>query len=120
MSILFSKIFSRAVEHLIVDIKLNPRLRLATTFEVDMNRKKPRPPVKPSHPYRCEQLVAWCNARGEAAKLADQMGVSQAMMSGWVSGKVRVPAERCPEFARLTNGAVQPKHLRPDINWSLI
>lgn len=73
-------------------------------------KKKPK--------WLCPSLVTWCSVRGEAARLALALGVSNVQVSRWVKGTQKCPAERCLEIARATNGAVQPIELRPDIDWS--
>lgn len=55
--------------------------------------------------------------RGMAASLARLLGASQTDVSLWASGKRPVPAERCPEIEKATNGEVTCEELRPDVDW---
>ena len=58
--------------------------------------------------------------RGEMARLIRAMNIAQPIVSLWVSGKRRVPAERCPEIERITEGKVTCEELRPDVNWKVL
>jgi DNA-binding transcriptional regulator YdaS (Cro superfamily) len=57
---------------------------------------------------------------GSAAKLAEDIGVSPQYMSQLRSGTRPVPAERCPNIERATNGAVRCEDLRPDVDWAYL
>lgn len=58
--------------------------------------------------------------RGGAVKLAHAIGVSQVMISQWISGVKAVPAERCPPIEQATGGMVRCEELRPDIPWGVL
>lgn len=58
--------------------------------------------------------------RGEMARLIRSMNIAQPIVSLWVSGKRRVPAERCPEIEKFTEGKVTCEELRPDVNWKVL
>jgi len=58
--------------------------------------------------------------RGEMARLSKAIGVAQPIVSFWVSGRRQVPAERCPEIEKLTEGKVTCEELRPDVNWAVL
>lgn len=58
--------------------------------------------------------------RGEMARLIRFMNIAQPIVSLWVSGKRRVPAERCPEIEKFTEGKVTCEELRPDVNWKVL
>ena len=47
--------------------------------------------------------------------LARRLGVTQPLISNWVTGKTRISAERCIEIERATDGAVTRMDLRPDL-----
>lgn len=57
---------------------------------------------------------------GGVNKLAGSLGISPAAVSQWAHGARRVPAERCLEIERLTNGQVRCEELRPDMDWSVL
>lgn len=52
---------------------------------------------------------------GLASEIAKSLGVTPVTVYEWVHAKKRVPAERCPEIERLTEGAVTCEELRPDL-----
>ena len=56
---------------------------------------------------------------GNRTLLAKSLGVSKGAVWQW-EHKARVPAERCPDIERLTNGAVRCEDLRPDVDWSVL
>ena len=49
------------------------------------------------------------------SNLARRLGVTQPLISNWVTGKTRISAERCVEIERVTEGAVMRFDLRPDL-----
>ncbi len=55
---------------------------------------------------------------GGATKLAAALGVTAQRLSNWVERGV--PAERCPDIERATNGAVRCEELRPDVAWGVL
>lgn len=68
--------------------------------------------------YYCSQLDEYTRHYGEMKRLAILVDVSLTTMSLWCSGKRRVPASRCMSITRATGGYVQPRHMRPDLDWS--
>ena len=57
---------------------------------------------------------------GNQRKLADALKVTPATVSQWIIGQRPIPAERCPEIERATNGAVRCEDLRPDVDWAYL
>lgn len=57
--------------------------------------------------------------RGEAKRIAANLGVSMSFLSQMASGKSAISPERCVEIEKITNGMVTRKHLYPD-RWHLI
>ncbi|AIC11315.1 helix-turn-helix domain-containing protein [Xylella fastidiosa] len=54
------------------------------------------------------------NKLGSVSALAASLGVRQSAISNW-RARGRVPAERCIDIERVTNGAVICRELRPDV-----
>lgn len=57
---------------------------------------------------------------GNASRLAKTLGVSVQAVCFWRNGQRSIPAERCPDIERATNGAVRCEDLRPDVDWSVL
>jgi DNA-binding transcriptional regulator YdaS (Cro superfamily) len=57
---------------------------------------------------------------GSQAAMASALRVSQPTISEWLRGERRVPAERCPEIERETQGVVRCEDLRPDVAWDVL
>jgi DNA-binding transcriptional regulator YdaS (Cro superfamily) len=53
----------------------------------------------------------------KAAQVALGLNTYQALQQWRTS---RVPAERCPEIEKATNGAVRCEDLRPDVDWAYL
>lgn len=53
--------------------------------------------------------------RGRASALALLLKISATTVSEWAGGKKRIPAERCPDIERATDGQVTCEELRPDL-----
>lgn len=68
----------------------------------------------PSHIMRA------CTALAGPSSMAKLIGVSSPTVSQWLSGKRPVPAKRCVQIERATEGAVRCEDLRPDIDWSVL
>ena len=51
---------------------------------------------------------------GSQKALADSIGVPHQTVWAWIS-RGSIPAERCPDIERATNGAVTCEELRPDL-----
>lgn len=52
--------------------------------------------------------------------LAELIGAHPVLVSQWVNGVRRIPAERCPAIERATAGAVRCEDLRPDVDWGYL
>ncbi|MBE5252954.1 transcriptional regulator [Kosakonia cowanii] len=61
-----------------------------------------------------------CSRVGGQASMARCLGVSSPTINQWVKGIRQIPAERCPEIEKATNGVVTCEELRPDVNWSYL
>lgn len=68
------------------------------------------------------QLQEYLNkcGRGEIARLAKAIQIAPPIVSFWATGKRQVPAERCPEIEKFTEGKVTCEELRPDVNWAVL
>jgi len=49
------------------------------------------------------------------AAFAESLGVSQGLVSQWLTGDTRVTAERAKQIETVTNGQITRTDLRPDI-----
>jgi DNA-binding transcriptional regulator YdaS (Cro superfamily) len=58
--------------------------------------------------------------RGTAIRLAKDIGAFTSDLSSWTVGKRPVPAERCPQIEKATNGQVRCEDLRPDVAWFVL
>ena len=58
--------------------------------------------------------------RGLGAELARKLDVSPVMVSQWQKGVKDVPAERCPDIEKATDGAVTCEELRADVDWATV
>ena len=54
---------------------------------------------------------------GGKSAMARRFNLTPWAVSKWAS---RVPAERCPDIERMTDGAVRCEDLRPDVDWSVL
>lgn len=52
--------------------------------------------------------------------MARLLGVTPSTVNQWTTGYRPVPAERCPEIEKLTQGAVRCEELRPDVDWAYL
>lgn len=66
------------------------------------------------------ELKTYLDQRGRVNELSGSLGVPGALVSQWKTGARHVPAERCIEIERATNGAVRCEELRPDIDWAYL
>lgn len=57
--------------------------------------------------------------RGGAARLAEELSISNSYLSQLASGAAPISPARCVEIERVTNGKVTRKELRPD-DWEKI
>lgn len=55
-----------------------------------------------------------------ARQFAAAIGVPPPLVSQWRTNERRVPAERCPDIERATNGQVTCEELRPDVDWAYL
>lgn len=61
-------------------------------------------------------LLDYIKHRGlSQAELADLVGVSQGMVSHWLTGRKAISAERAKQIEHATAGFVRRHELRPDI-----
>lgn len=66
-----------------------------------------------------EKLAVWGTAeRGRYVALAGKLGLTAPVVSDWVSGKKRIPAEQCPRIEELTG--IKCEDLRPDVRWDVL
>lgn len=65
------------------------------------------------------QIERAISIAGSATRLANQLGVSVQAVCFWRDGKRQIPAERCADIERATEGAVSRRDLRPD-DWQRI
>lgn len=61
-----------------------------------------------------------CLSFGGQALMARHLGVSPPTINQWVSGARPIPAERCLEIEKITEGAVTCEELRPDVDWAYL
>lgn len=54
-------------------------------------------------------------AAGGQSALAKQLGISQAMVSHWLTGRKAITPERAKQIEDATGGLVKRHELRPDI-----
>jgi DNA-binding transcriptional regulator YdaS (Cro superfamily) len=67
--------------------------------------------------YNPVPILSLCltNAGITRAELAQRVGVTPGLVSHWISGYVRISAERALQIEQATDGAI-PRHLlRPDL-----
>lgn len=65
-------------------------------------------------------LDTYLKRRGAGVEIANKIGVRSVMLSQWRYGIKQVPAERCPEIEKATDGVVRCEELRPDIDWGYL
>lgn len=58
--------------------------------------------------------------RGNATRLSRDLDVDQSLISLWANGVRPIPAERCLEIEKITEGAVTCEELRPDVDWAYL
>lgn len=54
---------------------------------------------------------------GGPTSVARMLGIKAPSVIGWAG---RVPADRCPQIERATDGRVTCEELRPDVRWARI
>lgn len=57
---------------------------------------------------------------GNASRLAQALGVTTQAVCFWRDGERKIPADKCPDIERATQGVVRCEQLRPDVNWSVL
>ena len=57
---------------------------------------------------------------GGTTSLARRLKITPPTVSQWASGLRQIPALRCIDIERATEGAVRCEDLRPDIDWSVL
>ena len=60
-----------------------------------------------------------CKAVGGQRALANALGIADAQVNQWVTGRRSVPVKYCQSIVELTEGLVSLQELRPD-DWHLI
>lgn len=60
-------------------------------------------------------LKTYLSKRGNAAKLARILGLTEGQVSQWKNDVRRVPAEHCPAIEHFTG--VLRETIRPDVDW---
>lgn len=58
--------------------------------------------------------------RGNATRLSRDLDVDQSLVSLWANGVRPIPAERCLEIEKITEGTVTCEELRPDVDWAYL
>ncbi|HHH0383830.1 TPA: transcriptional regulator [Yersinia enterocolitica] len=58
--------------------------------------------------------------RGNATRLSRDLDVDQSLISLWANGVRPIPAERCLEIEKITEGEVTCEELRPDVDWAYL
>lgn len=67
------------------------------------------------------ELKTWVDdQRGRQTTLAVEIDAQPQLVWQWANGVRQVPAERCHEIERATEGAVTCEELRPDLEWARI
>lgn len=61
------------------------------------------------------KLIEYIAKRGSQSCLAIKIGVKSVSIHQWANGVRQVPADRCPDIERATDGAVTCEELRPDL-----
>lgn len=56
---------------------------------------------------------------GSQSELARRLGVVPQVVHNWIK-RGQVPAERCPDIERATDGRVRCEDLRPDVDWAYL
>lgn len=57
---------------------------------------------------------------GSVTKMAQKLGVSPQAVCFWRDGKRRIPADKCPDIERGTDGLVRCEALRSDVDWAYL
>lgn len=65
-------------------------------------------------------LSIFLSKPGAAVKLAKAISVAPSLISQWKNGVRPVPAERCPDIEKATEGVVRCEDLRPDVDWAFV
>jgi DNA-binding transcriptional regulator YdaS (Cro superfamily) len=65
------------------------------------------------------KLKYWLDQeRGRGVKLAEALHVTSVTVHLWATE--RVPADRCPDIERITEGMVRCEEMRPDVSWGVL
>jgi len=57
---------------------------------------------------------------GSATSLSKALGVTPQAICFWRNAERKIPAEKCLQIERATNGLVRCEDLRPDVEWSVL
>ena len=60
-------------------------------------------------------IIRAVHIAGSQKRLSELVGCSEQTVSAWIK-RESIPAERCPDIERATNGAVTCEELRPDLS----
>ena len=71
--------------------------------------------MKETHPVKIASEKV-----GGVASLAKYLNVTAPTVHQWISGVRQIPAKRCPQIERATDGVVRCEALRPDIDWGVL
>jgi DNA-binding transcriptional regulator YdaS (Cro superfamily) len=52
--------------------------------------------------------------------LARKLKITPVLIHQWKTGARQVPANRCPDIERETNGVVRCEDLRPGVDWAIL
>jgi len=66
------------------------------------------------------RLTEYLSRRGAVKALAKALDVAPALVSQWKTGHRPIPADRCPEIEKATNGRVSCESMRPDVDWAYL
>ncbi len=56
---------------------------------------------------------------GGGTNLSLDLGVDHSLVSKWLYGNTKIPAEHVIKIVHITKGKIRPEELRPDIQWEL-
>jgi DNA-binding transcriptional regulator YdaS (Cro superfamily) len=66
------------------------------------------------------EIILASNVVGGQATLAKLLGVTPPTVNQWVTGKRKIPVNRCPTIERVTGGEVRCEDLRHDVEWWVV
>ena len=63
------------------------------------------------------RLDLYLAERGQQTRLASLIDAQPQLVWQWIKGARDVPADRCPDIERATDGVVSCEEMRPDVPW---